>query len=93
MGRHEGKRILGVFKAYKRQKLGEGPQFELRAKNRDRLFCLAPRSSPMVKLLVKVADMVAINRHNRHNDISHETCAIFVFDLAAKTARARTPLE
>ena len=52
------------------------PQFELRAKKRDHLFCLAQRSSPMVKLLVKVADM-ALNRR--------ETCVIFVFELPRKT--------
>ena len=52
-------------------------QFELRVKRPVRLFCLAQRSSPMVKFLVKLAD-VAINRHN---NMSHETCTIFVFDL------------
>ena len=56
------------------------PQFEIRARNRDRLFCLAQRSSPMVELLVKVADMAI----NRHNNISRETWAIFVFDLTRK---------
>ena len=52
-------------------------QIELRVKRPVRLFCLAQRSSPMVRLLVKLAD-VAINRHN---DMSCETCTIFVFDL------------
>ena len=52
-------------------------QFELRVKRPVRLFCLAQRSSPMVKLLVKLAD-VAINRHN---NMSRETCTIFVLDL------------
>ena len=59
------------------------PKFELRARNRDRLFCLAQSSSPMVELLVKVADMAI----NRHNNISRETRAIFVFDLARKPVR------
>ena len=52
-------------------------QFELRVKRPVCLFGLAQRSSPMVKLLVKLAD-VAINRHN---NMSRETCTIFVFDL------------
>ena len=52
-------------------------QFELRVKRPVRLFCLAQRSSPMVKLLVKLEDMAI----NRHNNMSHETCTIFVFDL------------
>ena len=52
-------------------------QFELRVKRPVCLFCLAQRSSPMVKLLVKLAHM-AINRHNR---MSRKTCTIFVFDL------------
>ena len=42
--------------------------------------CLAQRSSPMVKLFVTVA-AISINMHN---NISRETCAIFVFLSEAK---------
>ena len=38
-------------------------QFERRVNRPVPFFCLAQRSSPMVKFLVKLADM-AINRHN-----------------------------
>ena len=55
-----------------------GTQFNFRAKKRDGLFCLAQRSSLMVTLLVKTADMAI----SRHNSIFRETCAIFVFDVA-----------
>ena len=52
-------------------------QFELRVKRPVHLFCLAQRSNPIVKLIVKLADMAI----NRHNNMSRETCTIFVFDL------------
>ena len=55
-------------------------QFELRAKRPVRLFCLAQRSSPMVKLLVKLAAAI-----NRHNNMSRETCTIFGFGVKIKT--------
>ncbi len=38
------------------------PQFEFRAKKRNSIYCLAQRSTSMVKLLVKTADTV-INGH------------------------------
>ena len=57
-------------------------QFELRAKRPVRLFCLTQRSSPMVKLLVKLADMAI----NSHNNMSRETCTIFVFGVKKKHA-------
>ena len=60
------------------------PQFELRMKKRDRLFCLAQRNSAIFKLLVKIEAMAI----NRHNNISRETCAIF--DPAR--SHAKTPL-
>ena len=62
-------------------------QFELRVKKHVRLFCLAQRSSPMVKLLVKRADMAI----NRHNNMSRKTCTILVFDLVLKTMHERKP--
>ena len=51
-------------------------QFELRV-HCSFFFCLSQRSSPMVKLLVKLADRAI----NRHNNMSCKTCTISVFYL------------
>ena len=64
-------------------------QFELRAKRPVGLFCLTLRSSPMVKLLVKLADLAL----NRHNNMSRETCTIFVFGVKKKKTCMRESLR
>ncbi len=74
------------------------PQFDFREKKRNSIYCLAQRSSSMVKLLVKFADR-AINEHKnmfarnmRHLVlISRETCAT-LFWSRAKTAHVKMPL-
>ena len=53
-----------------------------------RLFFLAQKSNPMVKLLVKLADKAI----NGHNNMSCQTCTIFVFDLVWKTMHERKPM-
>ena len=55
-------------------------RFELIAKKRVCLSCLAQINSPTAKLLVKIPD-IAINRDR---NISHETRVIFVLSLAPR---------
>ncbi len=74
------------------------PQFEFRAKKRNTIYCLAQRSSSMVKLLVKTAD-TAINGHKnmfarnmRHLVlISRETCTT-LFWSRAEIVHVKMPL-